>query len=171
MDIEINFVLCGTIVFLAIFALRGYQKGLVKNIITIVSMMITLVAIGLVVGIISCYRGGQYGRIIILSLLFLILMGIAYLLKVVFASAKFLSKLPVINWVNQLSGLCLGISAGVIIIWIGFVILDVFGLGPVNEYIQEAVNQSEFLKLLEENNYVVKYYEEIFKNQLTILRY
>ncbi|MDE7045316.1 MAG: hypothetical protein K2O97_09970 [Acetatifactor sp.] len=80
----------------------GYRKGIVKEIISLVSM----IALCLVAGLIAFgAKGYMTGRIsgVIIAVFLLCLIGIVHhLLGVVFFSAKVIARLPVIHFVDKL---------------------------------------------------------------------
>lgn len=156
MDIQINFVLCGVALFLLLSAAGGYQKGLVKSVISILTILIALFAVGLIVTIISSYAGKQFAELITAIALLMILLMVSQLSRLIFASFKFLSKLPVISWVDKLAGFCFGFGKGILSVWIFFMLLVMFSSNSISEYILAAVKDSELLQYLYENNFIME---------------
>jgi len=161
MNFQINFVLCGVVILFAFFALKGYKDGLVKGLVYVISMIVAIMAIGLIVSMVSSYLGKEFIALLIAVVFFLMLMLVSKMTKFLFVSFEFLSKLPVISWFNKLSGLCLGLGEAALFIWIAFVLLVIFGESEISGYVLEAVRENRFLLMMYENNYVVKFLLEL----------
>lgn len=65
------------------------------------------------------------------------------------------SKVPILSGVNRLCGLVAGGLHGLILVWVGFYIVALFGQGATDNIILSYIYESEFLKTLYENNLVV----------------
>ena len=105
----------------------------------------------------------------IIAIVLLALLGIVHhLLGVVFFSAKMISRLPVIHWVNKLLGAVFGALEVVLILQIVFVFIMYFGLGMVGQQILEYTRESVALTTIYQYNVVAKLVENLM-SQLPVL--
>lgn len=151
---NINIILVVVLILLACSAVKGYKNGLVHEVISIIAMIVAIVAIALVASAIGNYISKDFGDMIIAALFFVVLMLVAHLSKILVLPVKFLSKLPIISWLNKLAGLCLGLTKGVVSVWIIFIIVDMFESLSVSQYFLAGVKNNEFLTFLYQNNYI-----------------
>lgn len=95
----------------------GYKKGMVKEIISLISMIVLCLVAGLIALGAEGYMKARVEGVII-SVFLLCLIGIVHhLLGVVFFSAKVISKLPVIHFADKLLGAVFGVFEVVLILW------------------------------------------------------
>ena len=82
----------------------GYKKGMVREIISLISLIVMCVVVALIGNGLNSYFDGEIANVII-AVLLLCLVGIVHhLLGVVFFSAKVISRLPVVSWIDKLLG-------------------------------------------------------------------
>lgn len=82
---------------------------------------------------------------------------ILILLWVISIALNLISKLPILNQINKTAGMLAGFIQGLIIVWIFFLVITVFG---GTEWGQEAlmmVEQSEILGFVYNNNYLLSF--------------
>ncbi|MBO5199564.1 MAG: CvpA family protein [Lachnospiraceae bacterium] len=68
-----------------------------------------------------------------------------------------ISKLPVLNGVNKLAGFAVGLVHGLIIVWIGFVLITMFGGSTVGQEALKLIGESKVLEFLYDNNLILKF--------------
>ena len=96
------------LVFLLWKISQGYKRGMVKEIISFVSLILLCAVVVLIVNGLQSYMEKQYLGIAISVLLLCVLGIVHHLLGVVFFSAKMISKLPVVHWVDKVLGVVAG---------------------------------------------------------------
>jgi len=90
---------------------------------------------------------------IINAIAFIILfMVILIAVKIAIGLLGIVAKLPVLNALNKSGGAVLGLAEGVIIIWIGCIVLSAFSTAPWAEEIFKEINNNVFLNLIYSNN-------------------
>ena len=138
-------------------AIDGYKKGMIKEIISLVSMIVLCVVAGLIAFGAKGYMSGRVAGVVI-AVLLLCLIGIAHhLLGVVFFSAKVISKLPVIHFVDKLFGIVFGVFEVVLILWTiyTFILMGNPGnLGVVAGIISEYTADSSILTWIYRHNLI-----------------
>jgi len=68
-----------------------------------------------------------------------------------------LSKLPVINGVNKLAGLAVGFAHGLLIVWVAFVLITMFGGSEFGQSALKMIGESQILEFLYDNNLIMKF--------------
>lgn len=68
-----------------------------------------------------------------------------------------ISKLPVIHGLNKLTGLFAGLLHGLIIVWIAFVLITMFGGSGFGKEAMKLINESKVLGFLYNNNIILRF--------------
>lgn len=141
----------------------GYKKGMVKEIISFVSLIVMCIVVVLIgAGLHSYMKKEVLG--IVVAVLLLAVLGIAHhLLQVVFFSAKLLSKLPVISWGNKVLGMVVGALEVLLLLWTLYTFIMYFGLGMVGELIIEYTSQSQLLTWVYQLNMLAPIVENVLQ--------
>ena len=164
---NINFLLI-IVVILAIFKMAdGYKRGVVKEIISLVSMAVLCAVAALIAGGISSYNDGKIFNAVAAVILLVVLIIAHQLLKMVFFSAKLVSKLPVIHFVNKLLGAVFGVFEVVLLLWTLYTLTMMMKLGAVGEIIVSFTQESRVLVWLYEHNYLA-YVVELLMAKLSL---
>ncbi|MDE7224009.1 MAG: CvpA family protein [Acetatifactor sp.] len=139
----------------------GYKKGMVKEIISLV----TLIIMGIMVVLISRGLHSYMEKEIVgvgIAVVLLALLGIVHhLLGVVFFSAKMITKLPVVHWLNKVLGAVFGILEVILTLQIVYVFIMYFGLGMIGQQILEYTRESAVLTKIYQFNVVAKLVENL----------
>ena len=156
-----NIMLIVVAVFILIKIVDGYKKGMVKEIISLV----TLILMGMTVVLISrglhSYMEKEIVGVIIAVVLLALLGIVHHLLGVVFFSAKMIAKLPVVHWANKVLGAVFGALEVVLILQIIYVFIMYFGLGMIGQQILEYTRESVVLAKIYHFNVVAKLVENL----------
>lgn len=104
------------------------------------------------------YVSESISRMIINSGVFIIVfIIISIALGVICLALDIISKLPVINGLNKTAGLLTGLIQGIVVVWIGFLILTAFAGTKVGQDMFELINSNTFLSVLYNNNMLLKF--------------
>lgn len=132
----------------------GYKKGMVKEIISLVSLIVLCFVAALIANGVNSYTDGQVINVIA-SVFLLCLLGIAHhLLGVVFFSAKVISRLPVIHFLNKLLGIVFGAFEVILFLWTVYTFIMLMDIGIVGSIISEYTADSEILTWIYQHNYL-----------------
>lgn len=158
---ELNVSINITLIIVGIIALfeliKGYRRGMVKEIAGFIALVITLFVGALLIMLISSFQDGETKNTIIAAIL-LIVIGLVYgIVNLVLKSVKALSKLPVINVADSLLGLILGAGKAIMIVWIAFLVASEGFFPAISTRIIEDVSNSQILTWLYENNFLLKF--------------
>lgn len=154
MEMNINFLLV-VVLILALYKLMdGYKKGMVKEIISLVSMAVLCAVAALIAEVVGSYNDGRIFQALVAGVLLVLLVIAHQLLKAVFFSAKLVSKLPVIHFVNKLLGAVFGVFEVVLLLWTVYTLTMMLELGAIEQIIVSYTQESSVLTWIYEHNYL-----------------
>ena len=140
---------------------QGYKRGMVKEIISFVSLIVLCIVATLIVNGMQSYMEKQYVGVVIAILLLCVVGIVHHLLGVVFFSAKLISKLPVIHWADKLLGMVAGALETVLILWTVYLFIMKSGLGMLGQQILVYTQENPILSWLYRYNFLAIWVEEI----------
>ena len=163
-----NLMLIAAALFALFKVVDGYKKGMIKEVVSLVTLilmgnMVVLIGKGL-----HSYMEKEVVGVIIAVVLMALLGVVHHLLNVVFFSAKMISKLPVISWINKVLGAVFGVLEVILTLQIIYVFIMYFGLGMIGQQILEYTRESIVLTKIYQYNVVAKLVENLM-NQLPAL--
>lgn len=130
----------------------GYKKGMVKEIISVISLIVLCIVGALVASGVNSYFDGKFFNVFVMVLL-LSLVGIAHhLLGLVFFSAKLVAKLPVISTVDKLLGIVAGACEVILILWTVYTFVMMMDMGPIGQMILDYTVDSKMLSWFYQHN-------------------
>ncbi len=139
----------------------GYKKGMVREIISLISLIVMCVVVALIGNGLNSYFDGEIANVII-AVLLLCLVGIVHhLLGVVFFSAKVISKLPIVSWIDKLLGMLFGIVETILILWTIYAFIMMLDMGVIGQQILVYTRENQILTWLYENNYLAVWLERL----------
>ena len=141
----INWLIILCIILLIWRIVEGFNRGMVKEIISCVSLIVLSI-----VAILAMTAFTRYMKKDILSMASAIIILLVVLLAhrilgIVFFSAKLVSKLPVIHSADKLLGAVVGVVETALIIWLVFAMTGKMGM--VGSLIVENIADSRILQL------------------------
>lgn len=151
---NINLLLIIVILYAAFKVVDGYKKGMVKEIISLVSLIILCAVVALLANGISNYHKGNFFNVVVVVILMAILGIVHHLLGIIFFSAKVISKLPVLHFVNKLLGAVFGVMEVVFVLWTIYTLVMMFDMGAIEQIILSYTEESQILSLLYKYNWL-----------------
>lgn len=153
---ELNITLLA-VVFLAVWMMiRGYKKGMAKELSGLVALFAAFVVLALAIMLVASFKQGEMTNTLY-SVILLVAFGLAYgVVKFILRSAKVVSKLPVIRFFDSVLGIGVGLCKAVLVIWIVFMLCAGNYLGTVSVQVQQDIASNTFLKMLNEFNFFMK---------------
>lgn len=156
-----NILLIIAAVLLLFNVVDGYKKGMVKSVISFVSLIILCIVVALIGNGLQSYFDGQVLNVVIMVLLLCVL-GIAHhLLGIVFFSAKLISKLPIVHSVDKVLGVVVGILETVLIVWTIYTFTMMLDMGMIGTQIVEYTRENNVLTWFYEHNYLAYWVQKI----------
>lgn len=139
----------------------GYRKGIVREIISLVSLVVLSVVVALIAYGVSSYYDGRFYNVAVIVVL-LGLLGIAHhLLRVIFFSAKMVTKLPVVHFGDKLLGVVFGIFEVVLVLWIIYTFIMMMDIGAIGQLILSYTEESPILLWVYRHNYLAYWIERV----------
>lgn len=157
---NLNLLMIIAAVVLLCMVMDGYKKGMVRSLISLISLLITCVVLFLIGNALSSYFDGRFFNLIITVLLLAAIGLIHHLLNAVFFSAKMISKLPIVHSLDKILGIVAGILETVLIIWTIYAFNVFRDLGTLGQVIVDYTRDSKILTYLYENNYLAHLIEQ-----------
>ena len=142
------------LLLLAWRVVEGFKVGMVKEIISFISLVVMSVAVVLIGVALSSYTEKEMVRMVVAVILFVILCIVHRLLNLVFFSAKLISRLPVIHTADRFLGGVIGVLETVLIVWVIYALVMSFGMGVPGQQIILYTQESKILTWLYEHNYL-----------------
>ncbi|MBE5866428.1 MAG: hypothetical protein E7292_09505 [Lachnospiraceae bacterium] len=149
---EINILLLIVILFMIFKIYDGYDKGMVKEIISFVSLIFLCIVVALVGTGLSSYYDGKILNVIVMVFLLAVLGIVHFLINVVFVPAKLIAKLPIVKSLDKVLGIAVGIAETILILWTIYTFAMMMDLGMIGEYILQCTADSRILAWLYEHN-------------------
>ena len=153
---SLNVTLLAVVVLVVWMMVRGFKKGMAKELSGLVALFAAFVVLALAIMLVSSFTEGEMTNTLY-SVILLVLFGIAYgIVKFILRSAKVVSKLPIINFFDSVLGIGVGLCKAVLVIWIFFMLCAGNYLGTISEYVQKDIAGNTSLQLLYEFNFFIK---------------
>ena len=149
-----NILLIAVALFMICKIVDGYKKGMVKEVISLVSLIVICAVVTLILRGLDSYWDKDYLNVVVAVVLLVVIGIIHHVLGVVFFSAKVISKLPIVSWLNKLLGMVFGILETVLILWTIYTFVMFMDLGIIGEQILIYTQESPVLTWLYEHNYL-----------------
>lgn len=149
-----NILLIVTIILLILKIKDGYKRGMVKEIISFVSLIILCVVLALLANGVSSYFDKKYINVALVIILLLVIAVVHHLLGILFFSAKLVVKLPIVSWVDKLLGVVTGILETILILWTIYTFVMLMDLGVIGSQIVAYTKENSILLWFYENNYL-----------------
>ncbi len=143
---------------------EGYRRGMVKEIISFVSLVVLCIIAVLFASMLHSYSEHEYVGLGVAVLLLCIVGIIHHLLGLVFFSAKLISKLPVIHWADKILGVAAGALETVLLLWTVYTFIMTFGMGMIGQMILAYTEENPVLLWLYRYNYLAGWISEIREN-------
>lgn len=149
---EINILLLIVILFMIFKIYDGYDKGMVKEIISFVSLVFLCIVVALVGNGLSSYYDGKILNVVVMVLLLAVLGIVHFLINVVFVPAKVIAKLPIVKSLDKILGVAVGIAETILILWTIYTFAMMMDLGVIGEFVLKSTADSRILTWLYEHN-------------------
>jgi uncharacterized membrane protein required for colicin V production len=110
------------------------------------------------------YLNGYLSSVIISVMAFVVtFIIIQILLWVISMALDILGRLPLIKQVNKLAGLLVGLAQGLVVVWIFFLLLTVFGSSEWGQKAMEMIGENQILSLIYNNNILLEFITNVSK--------
>lgn len=138
-----------------------YKKGMVKSIISFVSLIVLCIVVALIGNGLRSYMDGEILNVVIMVLLLGILGIVHHLLGVVFFPAKLIAKLPIVKSLDKMLGIVVGILETVLILWTIYTFIMMMDMGMIGRQLLEYTKNSPILLWFYQNNYLAHWVQKL----------
>ena len=135
--------------------LNGYKKGLVKEVINCVSLLVSSVVTVLLSSILKSYTNKQFMQMLTMIIMVVFVSIAKKIIKMI------LAELPIISFIDKLAGAVFGVAETLLVVWFALCLIGMFDLGIVGEYVNMYIGNSELLTYLYEHNLLATMGEKI----------
>ncbi|MBQ3907062.1 MAG: CvpA family protein [Lachnospiraceae bacterium] len=156
-----NLLLIAVIIVLVIKIRSGYTRGMVKEVIMLFSLIITCITVALITNGMKSYQSGQVFNTVLMVLMLTVLGIVQFALKPIFFSAKLVVKLPIVNWLDKLLGILVGILETTLLLWTLYFFVMIMDMGAISEQILDWTRDNVALRWFFENNYLAVFLQAI----------
>lgn len=109
----------------------GFQKGMVREIISLVALVIGVVCAVLLLSAVDSYMDREIGQLIKFILIIIVVSLAHKLIHLFLSSIGLIAKLPVVKGVDKLLGAVVGFVEAMVIVGVTVYILKVWGLAQL----------------------------------------
>lgn len=128
------------------------KKGAVRELISLINFIFAGFVIGLLSMIWGAYHTSDYLKMIVLLLIVIVLSAVYSLLKIVFFSAKVITKLPLVSSADKLLGVLMGLAETLIVFWTICCVCMYGETGAIGEQVMHMIDSSQILYGLSQCN-------------------
>lgn len=163
-----NWLLIAVAVVLVWRIAEGIHRGMVKEIISFVSLIVLCLAVALLGTALSKYFEKDMVSLAVAIILLLILCIAHRLLSLVFFSAKLISKLPVIHSMDKVLGAFIGVLETILLLWVLYSLVITVGMGMAGPQIVQYASENPVLSFLYKYNYL-QHFVDILAQKMNLL--
>lgn len=149
-----NWLLIIVIVLMAWRMTEGYKRGMVKEIISFVSLIVLCLAVAFLGGALLSFLEKDTVSMVVAIILLLVLCIGHWVLNFFFFPAKALVKLPVVKSVDKILGVVIGAAETILLVWTLYTLLLTVEMGTIGQQIMVYVQESKILTFLYKYNYL-----------------
>ena len=142
------------VVLLAGGFVKGFRKGFVDELNSVVCMLFSLLAIAMFIVAVRGYMDHETTRTTLGAVCLVVAVLVYKIVDFILSSLKLVSSIPVIKGVNKLFGGVLGASEAVVLVWIMHIVLIAFAVGSVQEIIIADLQKSPYVLMLLDHNFL-----------------
>ena len=151
-----NITLIIVFIIFILAAVHGYKKGMTKEILGLISWVVTLFVMSLVIMLYTSFRANE-GKNMVLTIVILLLVALVNgIIRLFLKPIKLVAKLPVLKFLDRVLGVVIGIAEGFLIVWLMYVLNESGLFGQFGEMITADTIRSQILSFIYEYNYLVR---------------
>lgn len=149
-----NWLLILTFLILLWRIAEGVRRGMVKELLSFVSLIVLslgVVLLGLILG--KYFQKDVVGMAV--AIILLLLLAIVHsILGLVFFPAKLIAKLPLVRSLNKLLGAFVGIPETILVVWTAYCLLKIYANDMIWALLQQYIGDSRVLSFLYQYNFL-----------------
>lgn len=151
---NINILLIVVVILALAKAVDGYKKGIVKEVVSLISMIVLCLVAVLAVNGIGSYLEGRFFSLAVMVIMLSILLIAHHLVSLVLFPARLAAKLPVIHSVDKLLGIVFGVFEVVLVLWTVYTFIMMMDTGAVGQLVLTYTEENPALLWIYQHNYL-----------------
>lgn len=159
---EINILFIIVVIAFGAGTIWGWKRGLLESVIRIVSCILGILVLVVMAKGVGSFLQRSYVKVIMALLLLLAIRMIYRLMRFLTDTFRLVRAIPVGKLADKLAGAVLGLVEAIFAVWLCFLLIGVFDVMNLNAWVLQQVEQSRFLTVLYNSNYLI----ELLKNVL-----
>lgn len=153
---EINILFIIVVIVFGAGTIWGWKRGLLESVIRIVSCILGILVLVVVVKGVGSFLQKSYVKVILALLLLLAIRIIYRLMRFLTDTFRLVRAIPVGKLADKLAGAVLGLIEAIFAVWLCFLLIGVFDIMNLNAWVLQQVEQSRFLTMLYDLNYLIE---------------
>lgn len=153
---QINLVLLFVALLMLGGAVKGWKRGMVKEISSLIGLIGGLAAAALFVAAVENYREKDNREMLVAVICFIIVVLAYKIIDFVLTSLKLLTHLPVISRIDRLAGIVIGAGEGILLVWIAFLLITAFDVFGLRGYLLSGIQENEYLMFIFYHNFIAE---------------
>lgn len=153
----LNVMLVIVVIAVVIKMADGYKKGMVREVISLISLVVLCVVAALIAYGVNGYHDGKVFHVVLAVILFILVMTAHHLLGLVFFSAKLFSRLPIVHTLDKLLGIVFGIFEVVLLLWTVYAFIMMMDMGAIGQAILAYTEENALLTWIYQHNYLAQW--------------
>lgn len=141
--------------------LRGWYKGFVGALHTVIALVLAAGGIAIMMFLLDSALSKEFGDAVIATIFLLLFLLLVQVIKLALGVVKLLSKLPIVHGLDKFLGTLIGIAEGFLIVWALFIFLGRYNIFGYNERIIHMLKENGFTAFLYRYNlleYIYHYF-------------
>ncbi|GEM_PF-1514413 len=148
--------MCVSLIVIAVLLIggfvKGFRKGFVDELNSLICLLFSLLAIAMFIVAIRGYMDHETSRTILGVVCMVVAVLVYKIADFIISSIKLISSIPVVKGVNKICGGVLGAAEAVVLVWIMHIALIAFVAGSVQEMIVADLQKSPYVLMLLDHN-------------------
>lgn len=143
------------VIFAILFKIvDGRKKGMVKEVVSLITMLVLSIFAALAAYGLSSYHDGKVFNVIVVVILLILLMMGHRMLSLFLFSAKLISKLPIVHFADKLLGIVFGVFEVILVLWTLYAFIMMMDIGAIGQIILSYTEESSILQWIYQHNYL-----------------
>ena len=175
-----NIVLIAVAVLYLLSGMRGWHKGFIKMIASLVSVVLAVIIaktlmpkatelmmqsnswINWVEASVLPHMAGASLKLVLSIISFAAIFVLSLILiKILLATLDKIFDLPILNFINSAGGMLFALAETTVYVWVAMMIVNVTPAFPISRMIIDQVNKSYSLSMLRDNNLLLQFLQKL----------
>lgn len=152
-----NIAVLIVLVFILGGLIKGFRKGFVDELNSIVCLLLSLLSIGMFIVAVRGYLDHETMRTILGVVCLVVAVLVYKIVDFLLSSVKMVSKLPVMRGLDKFFGAVLGVAEVIAIIWATHIVLVAFSFNGISNTVLNEARKNPYLLMILEHNYLASF--------------